>query len=237
MPEGDYALRAEGIGKRFGTKEVLKSAALWARRGEVTCLLGRNGCGKTTLMRIAAGDLRPDYGTVSLGGIAYERLSLARAARRGLMYLPQEQLVIPARRVEDHFSALGAVFGSTHVDDALRAAGIEALMGRRVEELSRGERVRISIALALARRPEVLIADEPLVGLAPQDQEAFGGLLRSLAGHGVAVVTCGHDARILLRISDAILWCVAGTTHYLGSPVEALRHDQFRREYLGQEAV
>ncbi len=93
--------------------------------------------------------------------------------------------------------------------------------------------MHVSLALALARRPEVLIADEPLVGLQPTDQEALGISLRALAASGTAVVTSGHDARVLLGISDVILWSVAGTTHHIGSPSDALAHGQFRREYLG----
>ena len=106
-------------------------------------------------------------------------------------------------------------------------------MQQRVYSLSGGERVRVSIALALARMPSVLVADEPLVGLTPIDQETLGQALRRMAARGTAVVTSGHDARILLDISDVILWSVAGTTHHIGSPSEALAHDQFRREYLG----
>jgi ABC-type branched-subunit amino acid transport system ATPase component len=91
----------------------------------------------------------------------------------------------------------------------------------------------VSIALAIARRPTVLLADEPLVGLAPVDQEFLAGLLRAMANEGVAVVTTGHDTPVLLSASDVIVWSVAGTTHYLGSPADARRHHQFRREYLG----
>ncbi len=93
--------------------------------------------------------------------------------------------------------------------------------------------MRVSLALALARAPAVLVADEPLVGLSPRDQEALGDSLRALAGRGTAVITSGHDAQTLLDISDVILWCVAGTTHHIGTPAEALAHSQFRREYLG----
>ncbi len=233
MPDDRYALRAEGIGKRFGAVTVLKSAGLWARSGEITTLLGRNGSGKTTLLRIAAGELRAEQGTVSLLGGGRERRSLARAARAGLMYLPQNQLVVPRCRVRDHFSALRSVFESARVEDALAEARVDRFLNQRVASLSRGERVRVSLALALARRPVVLIADEPLVGLAPQGQELFGSLLRVLASRGTAVVTSGHDTRVLLSISDVILWSVAGTTHHLGSPSDALVHTQFRREYLG----
>ena len=233
MPSTEYALRAEGIGKSLGRVQVLKAASLWGEAGKVTTLLGRNGAGKTTLMKIAAGVLRPDQGVVALFGVPRERHSLPRLARSGLMYLPQEQLVAPGYRVRDHMKALATTFGSAGVDEAISEMRVEDLLGQRVSELSGGERMRVSLALALARAPKVLIADEPLVGLSPLDQEALGDSLRTLAGRGAAVITCGHDARALLRISDVILWCVAGTTHHLGTPTDALAHDQFRLEYLG----
>lgn len=233
MRSRDYVLRAEGISKRFGRTPILKSAALWARGGEITTLLGRNGSGKTTLMRIAAGDLRADQGTVWFLGRARERMPLAEGARAGMMYLPQDQLVVPHCRVREHFHAMAAVFGSSHTDEAIRSARLAPLLDQRVDTLSRGEAIRVSLALALARRPVVLVADEPLVGLAPRDQEFFGDLLRELAGEGTAVVTSGHDARVLLSITDVVLWSVGGTTHHIGSPADAIAHEQFRREYLG----
>lgn len=226
-------LRAEGIGKSFGTLEVLKSASIWGEAGKVTTLLGRNGSGKTTLMKIAVGAIRADYGVISVFGDVRERQSLARLARAGLMYVPQEQLVSPGYRVRDHIEALCMIFGSDTVDDAITEMRIDDLLDLHVATLSGGERMRVSLALALARAPKVLVADEPLVGLSPRDQEALGASLRTLANRGTAVITCGHDARILLTVSDFIIWCVAGTTHHLGSPREALDHSQFRREYLG----
>jgi len=116
---------------------------------------------------------------------------------------------------------------------ALEDARLADLMQQRVYSLSGGERVRVSLALAFARLPKVLVADELVVGLTPIDQEMLGQALRRVAARGTAVVTSGHDARVLLDISDVILWSVAGTTHHIGSPSEALVHNQFRREYLG----
>ena len=230
-----YVLRAEGIGKSFGHVEVLKSASLWGEAGKITTLLGRNGAGKTTLMKIAAGVLRADYGVVSLFGDVRENQSLPRLARSGLMYVPQAQLVSPVYRVRDHLRALATTFGSDGIDDAISEMRIEALLDRRVGSLSGGERMRVSLALAFARAPKVLIVDEPLVRLSPHNQEALGNSLRTLAERGAAVIASGHDARVLLSISDAILWCVAGTTHHLGTPADALAHSQFRREYLGSD--
>lgn len=226
-------LRAEGIGKSFGTLEVLKAASMWGESGKVTTLLGRNGAGKTTLMKIAVGVLRADYGVISVFGEVRERQSLPRLARAGLMYVPQDQLVSPGYRVREHLDAIATIFGSDGIDGAVSEMRIDGLLDESVSSLSGGERMRVSLALALAREPKVLIADEPLVGLSPKDQQALGWSLRRLAERGTAVITCGHDAPSLFGISDVIIWCVSGTTHHLGTPSQALAHSQFRREYLG----
>ena len=233
MADGRYVLRAEGVRKAFGANEALKSAALWAEPGMITTLLGRNGSGKTTLMKIAAGLMPADQGVVSFMGDADERHTLARLARRGLMYLPQEPLGVPAYRVSDLFGAVERTFRTGRADAAIATTRLEALQDQRVASLSRGERVRVSIGLALARPPTGLLADEPLVGLAPTDQQSIAASLRALAAEGVAIVTSGHDVRALMGCSDIIIWSTAGTTHHLGSPADAVVNWQFRREYLG----
>ncbi len=230
---GPVLFRAEGIGKSFGGRTVLSSAALWGEAGRITTLLGRNGSGKTTLFRIACGVLWADHGVIAFNGEVRERVTLARLARGGLMYVPQNQLLCRGRSVRAHFSALTSRFGAEHLEEAIESLRIESLMDRRSDVLSGGERMRVSAALALARSPSVLLIDEPLVGIAPLDQELVGKALRTLAERSSAVITSGHDARALLALSDIILWSAAGTSHYLGSPAEALQHHQFRREYLG----
>jgi ABC-type multidrug transport system ATPase subunit len=233
LPDPRYALWAEGVRKSFGATDVLKSAALWAESGKVTTLLGRNGSGKTTLMKIAAGLMRADQGVVSFMGEANERYTLARLARRGLMFLPQEPLGVPDYRVSSLFAGVEHTYATGRSEEAIAVARLEVLLDQRVRTLSRGERVRVSIGLALARRPSVLITDEPLVGLAPTDQESVAQLLRDLAAEGTAIVTSGHDTRVLLSFADTVIWSVAGTTHHLGSPTDAVANWQFRREYLG----
>jgi ABC-type multidrug transport system ATPase subunit len=233
LPDARYVLRAEGIGKYFGSLEALKAASVWAEPGRVTTLMGRNGSGKTTLMRVAVGLLRADRGGVTFLGEAYEHPRLPVLARRGLMYLPQSGSLCWGYRVSDHFDALTRGFGAARIDEAIDRCDVAPLLDQRARELSSGERRRVFIALAYARRPAALVADEPLVGLAPGHQESLGRLLRDLAAQGTAVVTSGHDAHMLMAISDTIIWSAAGTTHYLGSPEEAVAHHQFRREYLG----
>lgn len=217
----------------FGRTEVLTAASLWTEAGRVTTMLGRNGSGKTTLLRIAAGLLQPDQGVVALHGVVVDRPRLPRLARRGVMFLPQGHLVVRGYSVREHFTAVSKVFGHAGVDSAIETASVAELLDQQVKTLSGGEKARVSLALALARQPSVLLTDEPLVGLTPIDQERLGYVLRAVAALGVAVVTTGHDTRVLLEVSDQIIWCAAGTTHHIGSPTQAAAHDQFRREYLG----
>lgn len=240
-PAGDYLLRAEGIGKSFGRLTVLKSASLWARPGEVTTLMGRNGVGKTTLMRVAAGVLWPDHGFVRMGDYAAERPRLCRLAREGLFYIPQEQLLSSAFTVERHMRAVASRWagkdGDERVEEVVEELELETVRSQPVPQLSGGERMRASLALGLIRRPRCLLVDEPLTGLAPMDQARVGGILRRMAAGGTAVVASGHDVGELMALSDRIIWCVAGTTHGLGTPEEAARHPQFVREYLGPRRI
>ncbi|MEJ2206958.1 MAG: ABC transporter ATP-binding protein [Gemmatimonadota bacterium] len=226
-------LRAEGIGKSFGRSTVLKSAAVWAEAGQVSVLLGRNGSGKTTLMRIACGCLRADFGTVRFGEYARERPVLSDLARLGLMYLPQEGLLSNRYSVEQHLDVIAFRYGSYRVVEAVERLRLGECLGLRPWQLSGGERARASLALALIRGPRCLVVDEPLAGLAPLDSDLLAQVLRTMADEGCAVVTSGHDARELLALEDVVLWCVAGTTHHLGPPEQAVGHTQFVREYLG----
>jgi ABC-type multidrug transport system ATPase subunit len=231
LPE--HLLAAEGIGKSFGSTEVLKSASVWAAPGKITALMGRNGSGKTTLLRIAVGDLRPDYGSVRFDGVASERHSLADLSARGLCYVPQRGITAPHFTVRDHFDAMRRAFRLGDPAESIEAARLGEFVDRRVLDLSGGERSRVSFGLVHYRSPSVLVADEPLVGLTPKDRDPLFQIFRELAASGTAVVTSGHDAVDLLRLSDAIIWSVAGTTHHIGTPAEALHHPQFRLEYLG----
>jgi len=228
-----YVFRAEGIAKAFGDRQVLKNASVWGEGGKITTLMGRNGVGKSTLLRIAVGDLRADQGVVFFEAYVGERPSLARLASKGLFWVPQEQLLSRHYSVRDHLRAVEARFKTGRSQEAVEALGIVGTLDQRVSELSGGERMRVSLALAVARRPTCLVIDEPFARVAPKDQEVLGTALRSLTNEGTAVITSGHDASVLLSVSDSIIWCVAGTTHHLGTPQQALQHDQFVREYLG----
>jgi len=119
------------------------------------------------------------------------------------------------------------------VTEAVALLEMGEMLDRRPRALSSGERRRAALAVALARRPACLLADEPFLRIAPRDAEKLAAAFRALASAGCAVVITGHEAPTLLDLADEVLWQTAGTTHPLGPPSAALANDAFRNDYLG----
>lgn len=232
--EGRVIIEADGLGKSFGRQVALKAASFRARAGIVTALMGRNGAGKTTMLRIAVGRLRPDYGRVLFEGRYLERPRLPRMAERGLFYSAQESALTELFTVQDQLGSVAETYGTEEVlPDVVGRMRLGGLVSRRPSSLSGGERQRATLAMALVRDPSCLLMDEPFAGVAPKDRPLVREGLQTLRARGCAIVISGHDVEDLLDVADEIVWVVAGTSHVLGSPERAVRHHQFRREYLG----
>ena len=226
-------LAAECIVKSFGTRRVLSSATLRAVSGQLRVLFGRNGIGKSTLLKIAAGWLSADGGAVHFDGQVYESAKLPGLAARGLFYLPDHDLLSAAFSVRRQLEMIRDRFGGRDVADSAERVGIARRLDQTPRQLSGGELRRAEFAAALVRRPRCLLADEPLRGIPPKDAEELTAILKEIAASGTAVVVTGHEVAALLQAADHVSWCTSGTTYELGSPTLAKQHDQFRRDYLG----
>jgi ABC-type multidrug transport system ATPase subunit len=211
---------------------VLRSAGLWVTAGRISVVLGRNGSGKTTIIRVTVGRVRANYGIVMFDGARLRRPRLPWLATRGLFYLPDRPLLCRGHTVREHFDALRHRFPQAPCDAAVSLLRLEQLLDRRRHMLSGGENRRAALALALARRPRCLLADEPFTGLMPNDAALLAAAFRRLAAEGCGLVLTGHEVRQLLEVGDEVFWMTAGTTHLLGTPSEARQHHQFQREYL-----
>jgi len=225
-------LLAECIGKRFGERAVLTAATLRAEPGCVTALVGRNGIGKSTLLKIAAGWMRPDHGTVQFRGRVHLHARLHRLAEEGLFYLPDRDLLSPGFSVREHLSSVARRWGRRDAPEVARLTGLETHLDHRPPTLSAGERRRAELAVALLRSPTCLLADEPYRGLAPYDTESLSATLRRLAEAGCGVVVTGHEVPTLWHVADRVVWCTDGTTYDLGSPTAATADWRFRQGYL-----
>ena len=158
-------------------------------------------------------------------------------ARRGLFFLPEHSLLCRSLTMGEHLRAIEYHFGGHYVEKAVALLDIGSLLDRAPHQLSGGERRRAELAMAIARGPTCLLADEPFLGIVPKDAEFLTEIFKQLARDGCAVAITGQEVRSLFDTADDILWMTAGTTHALGTPAQAREHDQFVREYLGFEAL
>lgn len=226
-------LEADSIGVQCGGRQVLSSASLRARPGQITLLVGRNGAGKSSLLRACVGAGPLLHGIVRFGGTAHHPPQLPRLAREGLFWLPDEPILDPFLRLGRQIEAVAAHFGVPDVTTIRGPLRIESLWNTAPVRLSGGETRRAAVALALARHPRCLVMDEPFRGLSPIDAELLAGVFRQVADRGVAMLLTGHEMPLLQTLADAVVWCTAGTTHQYPDPGTAWDNHELRRDFLG----
>jgi len=172
--------------KYFGKIRAVDRVSFSIRRGEVVGLLGPNGSGKTTLMRILTGFFPPTSGEAFVGGCDVQRDSLG--VRRRLGYVPEHVVLYPELPVSRFLAFVADVKGiersrqRARVEEVIAECGLESMERRLIGKLSRGYRQRVAIAQALLSEPEVLILDEPTVGLDPRQTVEIRSLIRGLGG-------------------------------------------------------
>jgi ABC-2 type transport system ATP-binding protein len=188
-------LTVDQISRRFGPKPALEGLRFHLRRGEVLGLLGANGAGKTTALRIIAGTLAPSSGRVLLNGVDLQRAP--RRAKAHLGYLPDRAPIYPEMRVDDYLAFAGRLRGIRQRELAHAMARVKALCGltqvsqQRLGQLSKGYQQRAGIAQALIHQPDLVILDEPADGLDPLQIRELRGLIRHLA-ESAAVILSSH---------------------------------------------
>ncbi|MDX6642022.1 MAG: type transport system ATP-binding protein [Solirubrobacteraceae bacterium] len=204
-------LDARGLGHRYGRLEALAGLDLTLRRGECVALIGANGSGKSTAVRVMAGLLEPSTGSVRIDGFDPHAEPEAEQARARLALVPDAPLLYDDLTVRQHLELVALSHGV--VDDGLDGR-IDALidrlgLGARRDflpaELSRGMRQKAQLACALIRPAEVLVLDEPVVGLDPPSQLLLRELLLEVAHAGGAVLFTTHQMRFADGLANRAL--------------------------------
>ncbi|HET9063398.1 MAG TPA: ABC transporter ATP-binding protein [Candidatus Binatia bacterium] len=185
-------IRAQRLTKDYGRHRAVDDVSFHIEKGDIVGLLGPNGSGKTTIMRMLTGFFAPTDGDCSIAGIDIQRDP--REARRHIGYLPERVALYPdltVRRYLGFVARIHDVRGSVRglVDEAMEQCGLAHMAKRAIGKLSRGYRQRVGIAQAIIHKPDVLVLDEPTVGLDPRQIVEIRSLIRSLAGRTTVLLS------------------------------------------------
>jgi ABC-2 type transport system ATP-binding protein len=216
------ALRAEGLGKRYGRTWALRECTLSLPAGGVIALVGPNGAGKTTLLRLAVGLSTPGEGSVTVFGESPSANTPSALARIG--FVAQDHPLYARFTVADLLRFGRAM--NVRWDPVLarrRLAELDIPLNRRAGALSGGQQAQVALALALAKRPELLVLDEPLASLDPVARREFlRALMGAVAEDGVTVLFSSHIVTELERVCDRLVLLRQGRVVLSGDIEELL---------------
>ncbi len=234
-------LVAEGLRKRYKSREVVKDFGLTLDAGEVVGLLGPNGAGKTTCFYMIVGLVPADAGKIVLDGQDITDEPMYDRAKLGVGYLPQEPSVFRKLSVRDNLKLV------LELRDDLDRAGRERELASLLDELqvthvadqqgaslSGGERRRVEIARALAARPRLMLLDEPFAGVDPISVGEIQKIITHLKNRGIGVLITDHNVRETLGICDRAYILNEGSVLAQGAPDALLANPDVRRVYLGE---
>ena len=211
------ALETRGLGRRYGSQWALRDCTLEVPRGSVTALVGPNGAGKTTLLRLAVGLTRPSAGSVRVLGLDPHADAAEALPRVG--FLAQEHPLYGGFTVEEMLRVGREL--NPGWDDAgarERIGELDLPLTKKVRRLSGGQRAQVALTLALAKRPELLLLDEPVASLDPLARREFmQSVLEAVAERELTIVLSSHLLADLERVCDHLVILAAGRTQLAGS--------------------
>lgn len=236
-------IRFDHVNKNFGEKSVLCDFSLSVAAGEFLTVIGRSGCGKTTMLKMINGLCRPDSGTVAVQGEDVEKTDLI-GLRRRIGYVIQNKGLFPHMTVEKNISYVPVISGrkekvSNHrrAMELLHLVGLEEEMaGRYPAELSGGQQQRVGIARALAADAEILLMDEPFGALDEITKRTLQDeMLRLQEKLKMTIVFITHDIREAMKLGDRVLVMEQGRIAQLDVPEQIRRApaDEFVKELIG----
>ena len=252
MAVADVLLTIERLTKRFGGVLATDDLSLEVAAGELLAIIGPNGAGKTTLIGQLAGEIRSDGGRVLFDGQditglpVHERsaLGLARSFQITSLFLDFTALDNVALAVQAHAGHSFRFWRPAGEEAALREpalaalkrVGLEARADVEVASLSHGERRQLELAMALATRPRLLLLDEPMAGLGPEESARMVTMLHELK-KDYTIVLIEHDMEAVFALADRIAVLVYGRVIAAGSPEDIRADPAVREAYLGEQEV
>jgi branched-chain amino acid transport system ATP-binding protein len=244
-------LAVEELRKSFGALRATDGVSVQVDDGETLAIIGPNGAGKTTLISQLAGDLRPDAGQIRFAREDITPLSAPKRAHKGFarsfqitsVYREFTALENVMLAVQAHAGHSFRFWRPAHAEEALLEPARRTLqdvgLGPRADvlaaNLAHGEQRQLEVAMALATKPRLLLLDEPMAGMGPEESQRMIGFLSTLKGrHSIILVE--HDMDAVFRLADRISVLVYGRIIASGAPSEIRANAEVRAAYLGEEA-
>jgi branched-chain amino acid transport system ATP-binding protein len=229
-------LEVQDVHAGYGESHVLQGVSLRLDQGQVVAVLGRNGVGKTTLIRSIIGFTPPRRGRILLRGEDITRLAPHEIARRGVGLVPQGRRIFASLGVGEHLRigerrGNGAGWSFDRVLELFPR--LRERLANRGNKLSGGEQQMLACGRALVGNPDVLLMDEPSEGLAPLLVRELGRILARLKAGGASILIVEQNLAFALRIADHVYLMSKGTIVHESRPDELLRNDEVKARYLG----
>ena len=202
------AFEFTGVRKSYGRVEAVAGVDLRVEPGTFLGLIGHNGAGKSTCLRMLAGLLRPTEGQIQVGGI--DVVTSPREARRRLGVVPEEPALYPYLTAREYLEFVASVREADGVDDALALSGLGVDADRLIREYSQGMRRRTALAAAFLGQPSVLVLDEALNGLDPPSAARVKTALREACDRGQTVVLSTHVVETVQAVADRVVMLAHG---------------------------
>jgi branched-chain amino acid transport system ATP-binding protein len=231
-------LEVEGLHAHYGKSHILHGVALAVERGEVVCLLGRNGVGKSTTLKTIMGLVRPSAGAVRFKGVPVHGLAPHRAARLGLGYVPEERRIFPTITVRENL-LMGVKVGARANGGGWTLDRVYEFFPRlrererqRAGTLSGGEQQMLTIGRTLLGNPELLLVDEPTEGLAPLIVEQVERVLGEIHRAGTPILLVEQSMETALAIAHRVYVMSKGQIVFSGAVPDLVANDDVRKRYL-----
>lgn len=239
MADAAPILEAKGLHAAYGPVRVLHGIDFVVNTGGVTALLGANGAGKSTTVKVVAGALRARAGTIRFDGEAIEGQPSHVVVKRGITLVPEGRLVFPQMTVEENLQMGGFTQPGASVARAIEHSftlfpRLAERRAQRAGSLSGGEQQMLAIARGLMSAPRLMILDEPSLGLAPIRVQELFRLIAAIAEEGVAIVLVEQNVHQSLKIAHRGYVMEKGATVLGGTGEELLGNDYVRRAFLGR---
>lgn len=229
-------LELENIHTYYGLSHILFGVSLQVAQGEIVCLLGRNGAGKSTTMKSIIGLAPPHTGTIRFQGEVISGLKPHVIARKGIGFVPDDRRVFADLSVRENLEISerqmpeGNPWSQEKIFDFFPA--LKEIASRKAGYLSGGEQQMLTIARALLTNPKLLLLDEPMEGLAPQVVKTLEQQIQTLGDQGMTILLTEQNCQIALGLSQRIYIIDNGMIQYQGTVDELQADDEVKKKYL-----